>query len=105
MIEQFVDGMATYLPVINNALGAGFLIFMRVAGMMRFAPLLNRSEVPNTIRMGFAFLLTVFLMSLRFSLFLLNIQDLLYRYVVDTSISYYLIKVNYIHLRKSLIYF
>ena len=64
MIEQFVDGMATYLPVINNTLGAGFLIFMRVAGMMRFAPLLNRSEVPNTIRMGFAFLLTVFLVSI-----------------------------------------
>ena len=64
MIEQFVDGMATYLPVINNALGAGFLIFMRVAGMMRFAPLLNRTEVPNTIRMGFALLLTVFLMSI-----------------------------------------
>jgi flagellar biosynthetic protein FliR len=35
---------------------------VRVAGMMRFAPGLNRSEVPNMIRLSFAVLFTIFLL-------------------------------------------
>jgi len=61
MIENLIQDFAKYFPEINNALGAGFLVFVRVLGLMRFAPCLNRKEIPSLVKMGFAVTFTVIL--------------------------------------------
>ena len=51
-----------YFPEINNALGAGLLIFARIMGFVRFAPVLNRKEIPGFVKLSFALILTIILM-------------------------------------------
>lgn len=51
-----------YFPEINNALGAGLLIFARILGFVRFAPVLNRKEIPGFVKLSFALILTIILM-------------------------------------------
>lgn len=48
-------------PEINNALGAGIMIFLRLVGMMRLAPVLSKSEIPSMVRLSFAIISTVIL--------------------------------------------
>ncbi|MBQ2644656.1 flagellar biosynthetic protein FliR [bacterium] len=61
MIETIVQDISKYLPEINNALGAGFLIFVRILGLMRFAPCLNRKEIPSMVKIAFALTFTIIL--------------------------------------------
>ena len=51
-----------YFPEINSALGAGLLIFARILGFVRFAPVLNRKEIPGFVKLSFALILTIILM-------------------------------------------
>ena len=48
-------------PEINNVLGAGIMIFLRLVGMMRLAPVLSKSEIPSMVRLSFAIISTVIL--------------------------------------------
>ena len=50
---------AKLFPELNLALGAGIMIFARLLGLIKYAPPLNRSEIPAMIRVAFAFVLTV----------------------------------------------
>lgn len=61
MIENIIQDISKYLPEFNNALGAGFLIFVRVLGMMRFTPGFNRKEVPSMVKIAFALTFTIIL--------------------------------------------
>lgn len=61
MIEEIVNSIPKFFPVINTALGAGFLILMRILGLMRFCPLLNRKEIPSMVKIAFAIMFTVIL--------------------------------------------
>lgn len=54
-----VEMLSTQLPEINVALGAGIAIFARMAGFVRYAPVLSRSEIPNTVKLSVALLLTI----------------------------------------------
>ena len=54
-----VDALSTYLPELNVALGAGIAIFARMAGFVRYAPVLSRSEIPNMVKLSIALLLTI----------------------------------------------
>lgn len=54
-----VDALSTYLPEVNVALGAGIAIFARMAGFVRYAPVLSRGEIPNMIKLSIALLLTI----------------------------------------------
>lgn len=64
MIEPILQNISKYLPEINNALGAGFLIFVRLLGVMRFTPLLNRKEIPSMVKVAFALTFTIILTSI-----------------------------------------
>lgn len=54
-----VDMLASQLPEVNVALGAGIAIFARMAGFIRYAPVLSRSEIPNMVKLSIALLLTI----------------------------------------------
>ncbi len=62
MIETILQTFPKYFPEINSALGGGILIFARVMGFIRFAPVLNRKEVPGMVKLSFALILTIILM-------------------------------------------
>lgn len=62
MIETIIQTFPKYFPEINSAIGAGILIFARVLGFVRFAPVLNRKEIPGMVKLSFALILTIILM-------------------------------------------
>ena len=61
MIETLLESFPKYFPEINNALGAGILVFARVLGFVRFAPVLNRKDIPGMVKLSFALVLTIIL--------------------------------------------
>ncbi len=62
MIETVLEAFPKYFPEINAALGGGIFIFARVIGFIRFAPVLNRKEIPGVVKLAFALILTIILM-------------------------------------------
>ena len=62
MIDTVLEAFPKYFPEINAALGGGVLIFARVLGFIRFAPVLNRKEIPGMVKLCFALILTIILM-------------------------------------------
>ena len=62
MIDTVLEAFPKYFPEINAALGGGILIFARILGFVRFAPVLNRREIPGMIKLSFALVLTIILM-------------------------------------------
>ena len=59
MTLAVVDMLSSQLPELNTALGAGIAIFARMAGFVRYAPVLSRSEIPNMVKLSIALLLTI----------------------------------------------
>lgn len=60
-MDEILKQFALLFPELNNALGAGIMIFLRLVGMMRLAPVLSKSEVPSMVRLSFALISTVIL--------------------------------------------
>lgn len=61
MINIVLENFAKYFPELNHTMSAGILVFARLLGFMRFAPLFNRKEVPGMIKIGLALLVSVFM--------------------------------------------
>ncbi len=61
MLDTILREFPKYFPEINNILICGIPIFARVAGLMRSAPFLQRTEIPNIAKVGFAIIFTVML--------------------------------------------
>ena len=62
MIDTVLEAFPKYFPEINNALGGGIFIFARIMGFVRFAPVLNRKEIPGFVKLSFCLILTIILM-------------------------------------------
>lgn len=62
-MEQILSNFSIFFPEINKALGVGILIFVRFLGMIRFAPALNRKELPAMVKLSFSIIFTVILVS------------------------------------------
>lgn len=60
-MDEILKQFALFFPELNNALGAGIMIFLRLAGMMRLAPVISKSEIPVMVRISFALICTVLL--------------------------------------------
>lgn len=58
-MSDFLIQFAKIFPELNIALGAGIMIFARILGLFRFAPVFNRKEVPTFIRISLALIMTV----------------------------------------------
>ncbi|MBQ2984083.1 MAG: flagellar biosynthetic protein FliR [Candidatus Gastranaerophilales bacterium] len=60
-MEEIFKQFSLLFPEINNALGSGIMIFLRLVGMMRLAPVLSKTEVPSMVRLSFAIITTIIL--------------------------------------------
>ena len=59
MLDTILTEFPKYFPEVNNILSAGIPVFARVAGLMRTAPFLQRSEIPMIAKVGFALIFTI----------------------------------------------
>lgn len=58
-METFILQMNSLIPGFVENMSAGIIIFARMMGFVRFAPVLNRKEIPGLVKIGLAFLLTI----------------------------------------------
>ncbi len=58
-METFILQMNSLIPGFVENMSAGIIIFARMMGFVRFAPVLNRKEIPSLVKIGLAFLLTI----------------------------------------------
>lgn len=58
-METFILQMNSLIPGFIENMSAGLIIFARMMGFVRFAPVLNRKEIPSIVKIGMAFLLTI----------------------------------------------
>ena len=63
-MDEILKQFAILFPELNNALGAGIMVFLRLAGMMRLAPVLSKSEIPAPARISLALICTVLLVGI-----------------------------------------
>lgn len=63
-MEQFLYGLNSLFPMFMTYFGSGLLVFARVVGFFRFAPLLNRKEIFSMVRLCLAILVTVMIVSI-----------------------------------------
>ncbi len=61
MLDVIINEFPKYFPEVNNVLTAGVPIFARVAGLMRTAPFLQRTEIPMIAKVGFTLIFTIML--------------------------------------------
>lgn len=64
MLQYIVSHFADIFPKLNEVLGSGFLVFVRVLGFMRFCPGLQRNELPKNVKIGFAVMFSIFLIGI-----------------------------------------
>ena len=57
-MEQFFHQIAYMFPELEKYFSAGFIVFARLLGFIRFAPVLNRKEINTTVKLSLAILLT-----------------------------------------------
>jgi len=62
-MENMLAEIAKMFPAFNAAIGGGMVIFVRMLGFMRFAPVFNRKEIPTMVKISLAFLLTITMVS------------------------------------------
>ncbi len=63
-MDEILKQFAIIFPELNNALGAGIMIFVRLVGLMRLAPVLSKSEIPVMVRLSFALISTIILVGI-----------------------------------------
>jgi len=60
-LDEILKEFALFFPELNSALGAGIMVFLRLLGLMRLAPVLSKSEIPQLVRLSFALISTIIL--------------------------------------------
>ncbi len=60
-MEQVVSQISIMFPDFARWFSAGFIVFARLLGFIRFAPIFNRKEIAGMAKLAFAFILTVIL--------------------------------------------
>lgn len=60
-MEQVVSQISILFPDFARWFSAGFVVFARLLGFIRFAPIFNRKEIAGMAKLAFAFILTVIL--------------------------------------------
>ncbi len=58
MIEKYLT-LLQEIPEFNNNVQAGLIIFSRFLGFVKYAPVLNRKDIPAMVKTSFAFIMTV----------------------------------------------
>ncbi|MBR1942332.1 flagellar biosynthetic protein FliR [bacterium] len=58
-MEDFIVQINSLIPGFMENMFAGLVIFSRMLGFARFAPVLNRKEIPGMVKIGLSFLLSI----------------------------------------------
>ena len=58
-MEQFLTQFAKIFPELNLALGTGIMVFARMLGLFRFAPVLSAKFIPAMAKIPLALILTI----------------------------------------------
>lgn len=58
-MEPIISQFAKLFPMIDTGLAAGIIVFARMIGFILIAPVFNRKEIPNLVKIGFVFLMTI----------------------------------------------
>lgn len=58
-MDQVVSQMSIMFPEFARWFSAGFIVFARLLGFIRFAPVFNRKEIAGMVKLALAFLLTI----------------------------------------------
>lgn len=58
-MDQVISNISLLFPEFARWFSAGFIVFARLLGFIRFAPVFNRKEIPGLVKLAFAFILTV----------------------------------------------
>lgn len=61
MLNVVLESFGKYFPEINYTLSGGLLVFARLLGFMRFAPLFNRKEIFSMAKVALALVIAVFM--------------------------------------------
>ena len=60
-MDQVISQISILFPDFARWFSAGFIVFARLLGFIRFAPIFNRKEIAGMAKLAFAFILTVIL--------------------------------------------
>lgn len=60
-MEQVISQITLLFPEFARWFSAGFIVFARLLGFIRFAPIFNRKEIAGMVKLAFAFILTIIL--------------------------------------------
>jgi flagellar biosynthetic protein FliR len=63
-MDNIISELIKLFPQINSYFMAGFLIFCRLLGFFRFAPIFSRKEIFGIVKISFALLITVLIVPL-----------------------------------------
>ena len=58
-MEEMFRQIAIMFPDFERYFSAGFIVFARLLGFIRFAPVINRKEINTTVKLSLALMLTV----------------------------------------------
>lgn len=58
-MEELVRQIAILFPEFERYFSAGFIVFARLLGFIRFAPIFNRKEINTTVKLALVLILTV----------------------------------------------
>ena len=58
-MESLISQIAILFPEFEKWFSAGFIVFARLLGFIRFAPVFNRKEINTTVKLALALILTV----------------------------------------------
>ena len=61
MLDTILSEFPKLFPEVNNLIATGIPVFARVAGLMRGAPFLQRSEIPMIAKVGFTLIFSIML--------------------------------------------
>ena len=60
-MEQVISQISIQFPEFARWFSAGFIVFARLLGFIRFAPIFNRKEIAGMVKLAFAFILAIIL--------------------------------------------
>ena len=60
-MDELIRQIAILFPEFDRWFSAGFIVFARLLGFIRFAPIFNRREIAGLVKLSFVFILTIIL--------------------------------------------
>ena len=60
-MDELLRQIAILFPEFERWFSAGFIVFARLLGFIRFAPIFNRKEIAGLVKLALAFILTIML--------------------------------------------